>query len=69
MVIWDDASVSLNGGTLGPLRTVTIGYLVSNKKSGLQIATDWIEGVGFGECQHFITRAMLADYWYLDIEE
>jgi hypothetical protein len=70
MVIWDDASVTMEGETLEPERTTTIGYLVANKKSGLQIATDWCHGMEvYGDCQHFIPRPMLVDWWYLDIAE
>lgn len=70
MVIWNDANVSLEGGDLGPLKTITLGWLVKNKQTGLTIATDWAEGFeAHGEARHFIPRPMIVDWWYLEIED
>lgn len=70
LVIWNDASLVLDGSRPGALRTLTLGYLVAKRKDGLVIATDWVEGLtDHGEARHFIPTAMIEDWHYLEIED
>ena len=69
-VIWDDAHVSTGGATLSgakkikPIRTHTVGYLMSDNEDGIVLATDiYPDHPKKGAIINYITHDMIVEWW------
>ena len=69
-VVWDDAHVTTGCTTLSkackirPVRTHTVGYLMSDNEDGIVLATDiYPDQPKNGAIINYITHDMIVEWW------